>query len=209
MLATQTRIELELACDGSICDRVSMPLHRTLRRGYDVCSVMELPESLEAWRAEHRTARKRADRAARLGYEFSTVQAHLHTEDLYAINVSLDERQGRPMAPGYRVPPSPTPDPPYTCPRHAIRRYGVLSGSRLVAYLWLYRSGELALVSSILGHGDHLRDDVMYLLVQGVVEREIDAGGFLVYNRHDSGTDGLRFFKERLGFRPVEVEWAP
>jgi hypothetical protein len=29
----------------------------------------------------------------------------------------------------------------------------------------------------------------------------------VVYNRADSGTDGLRFFKERLGFGPMEVEW--
>ena len=48
----------------------------------------------------------------------------------------------------------------------------------------------------------------MYLLVQGVVDRESLHGGFLVYNRYDSGTDGLRFFKDRCGFERTRVEWS-
>jgi hypothetical protein len=47
----------------------------------------------------------------------------------------------------------------------------------------------------------------MYLLVQGVIEHQAELGGFLVYNRHDSGTDGLRYFKTKLGFEETEVEW--
>lgn len=209
MLATATRIELEVGCDGARCREFSGPLLRQLSRGYEVCSVLPLPESLEEWRSEHRTARKRADRAERLGYHFTAIQRHRFADDIYAINTSMPERQGRPMSAGYTVRPSASPDPVYTCPRHAVRPYGVLSGQRLVAYLWLYRAGELALVSSILGHGEHLRHDVMYLLVQDVIEREIPYGGMLVYNRADSGTEGLRFFKSRLGFEATEVEWAP
>ena len=102
------------------------------------------------------------------------------------------------------------PLPEYPCPLHGIETYGVSdSHGKLVAYLWLYRSGELALVSSILGHGDHLANDVMYLLFQGAVIDQCLLGGWFVYNRADSGTDGLRFFKERLGFREMVVAWTP
>jgi hypothetical protein len=101
------------------------------------------------------------------------------------------------------------PLPEYACERHAIRTYGVLSDrGQLVAYLWLYRAGELALVSTILGHGEHEPNDVMYLLFQGAVEKQAHLGGYFVYNRHDSGTDGLRYFKNKLGFKAKEVEWA-
>jgi hypothetical protein len=31
----------------------------------------------------------------------------------------------------------------------------------------------------------------------------------VVYNRHDSGTDGLRWWKERCGFQEEQVEWRP
>jgi len=77
----------------------------------------------------------------------------------------------------------------------------------LVSYLWLYRVGDLALVSSILGHGDHLTRDVMYQLFQGAVEKQAGSGGYFVYNLHSSGTDGLRYFKQKLGFEPMEVAW--
>jgi hypothetical protein len=48
----------------------------------------------------------------------------------------------------------------------------------------------------------------MYLLVQGAVEQESRDKGFMVYNRFDSGTDGLRWFKARCGFLPNGVEWS-
>lgn len=171
--------------------------------------MLPLPDTLEEWRAGHRTARKRADRASRLGYKFAPVARHEHADDIHAINTSLPERQGRPMSPGYQEPPSTTPDPMWPCPHHGVHPYGVFHDDRLVAYLWCYRSGDLALVSSILGHGDHLRNDVMYLLAAGTIDAELEHGGFLIYNRHDSGGDGLRYYKERVGFQPTRVTWTP
>ena len=48
-------------------------------------------------------------------------------------------------------------------------------GRDLVAYLVMIRAGELALVSQILGHFDHLENEIMYLLFQHALEREIAA----------------------------------
>lgn len=177
---------------------------------YDLCSVLRIPLSLEEWASEHRTARKRAARAIRLGYRFETVARHEHADDIYTINTSTMTRQGRPMSAGYHERPSTQPLPAYECGRHGIHTYGVLRDDRLLAYLWLYRAGELALVSSILGHHHHLDDGIMFLLFAGMVDAEIEHGhGCIVYNRHDSGTDGLRWFKERLGLRERKVAWCP
>jgi hypothetical protein len=208
-VATAVRISLEIDHEAGACRDLSRPLLLQLARGYEMCSVLPMPASVEDWREEHRTARKRANRAANLGYRFAEIERERYDEDIFQINTSLDVRQGRPMGHGYRERSHFLPLPEYPCTRHAIRTFGVLSGRRLVSYLWLYRSGELALVSSILGHGEYLHHDVMYLLFQGVVESEAEHGGYLVYNRHDSGTDGLRYFKERLGFQPTEVDWCP
>lgn len=206
---TRTIISLDGACDRAECAHFAFPLHRQLVRGYEVCSVLPNPGTKLAWRAGHRTARKRADRAERLGYRSDRIRREEHEDAIFAINTSLDERQGRPMSGGYRERPNFLPLPDYPCDRHAIRTYGVLDvRGVLVAYLWLYRSGELALVSSILGHGEHLANDVMYLLFQGVVVAQSGLGGYFVYNRADSGTDGLRYFKAKLGFEAMEVEWA-
>jgi hypothetical protein len=208
-VTTATRVALLEPCDFSDCGQFAEPLLEQLFRGYELCSVLPMPESVEAWREEHRTARKRANRAERLGYHFAEIARERYSEDIFAINTSLEERQGRPMTRGYREAQNFMPLPTYYCARHAIRTYGILDDrGTLVAYLWLYRAGDLALVSSILGHGEHLDNDVMYLLFQGAVGAESPYGGFFVYNRHDSGTEGLRYFKSKLGFDPTEVEWA-
>jgi hypothetical protein len=63
------------------------------------------------------------------------------------------------------------------------------------------------MVSMILGHGDYLIDEIMYLLFAGMVEDQAGYAGILYYNRHDSGQEGLRFYKERVGFREGDVAW--
>lgn len=205
----EVTINLEAACDFAACAEFAFPLWRQLAGGYEFCSVMSLPHSISDWRARHRTARKRADRAVRRGYRFVDVHPHERVEELYAINTSTDQRQGRPMSESYLRRPSDMPDNVYPCKRHGVHRYGVeTADGRLVAYLWLYRGGELALVSQILGHAAYLEDEIMYLLWQGMVERELSEPGLVVYNRHDSGTDGLRFYKERVGLVEMHVSWT-
>lgn len=207
-VTTTGRIGLEVFCSPP-CTQFARPLFEQLAEGYEECAVLPLG-GVELWRDVHRTARKRADRAARRGYTFGPVARHERAGEVQAINLSMPERQGRPMSAGYLQPPPTTPLPDYQCWRHAVRTYGVEDASGvLVAYLWVYRAGDLALVSQILGHADHLPNEVMYLLVQGVVEAESGPdGGMLVYNRYDSGGEGLRFFKDRCGFERTQVEWS-
>lgn len=207
---TETLIWLEATCLNQDCANLALRFKNQLgvpnySRG---ASVLQMPETLEHWRDAHRTARKRADRSQRLGYRFSEIDRSQLNDDLHEINTSLEQRQGRPMSAGYLRQHRHAPLPDYPCERHRVHTYGVLQGDRLRAYLTLYRVGELGLVSMILGHGDHLRNDIMYLLAQGVIEAQIGQGGFLYYNRHDSGTTGLVFYKERLGFHAADVEWA-
>lgn len=209
MVETQ-QIDLETACDFARCSEFAFPLYKQLSEGnYDRMSVAPL-QTVDEWMADNRTARKRASRATRRGYSFVTVRTEERIDEIHAINTSSPERQGRPMSASYHEPPSFN-DPIYPCLRHAVRRYGVEhEDGTLVAYLWLYRAGELALVSQILGHQQHLENEIMYLLWRGMVDYEsAEPDGFIVYNRHDSGTDGLRFFKERVGLEETQVRWNP
>ena len=203
-------ISLETVCSPE-CATFAYPLYRQLSEGrYDLCSVLELPDNIRSWRDSHRTARKRADRARHRGYRFVNVVRHERVDEIHAINTSTSNRQGRPMSAGYKEKPSSTPDPIGDCPAHGVHPYGVVNHQgTLVAYLWIYRAGALALVSQILGHADHLDREIMYLLWEGMIGSEIREPGFVVYNRHDSGTDGLRFYKERVGLTPTPVRWEP
>lgn len=208
-LALENRVSIDLGIchHGPDCLDFAWQLHRQLSDGYTHrVSAMPMPDRFDLYLADHRTARKRAARSERLGYRFEEIDRAEYADDVFAINTSMPERQGRPMSGGYLERPRFSPNP-MRCDRHHVYTYGVLTGDRLVAYLWLYRCGELAMVSSILGHADHLEGDVMYLLVTETISAQTDLGGTLFYNLHSSGTDGLRYFKERLGLRPTEVAW--
>lgn len=207
-VAVAVGVSLELDC-GDRCEKLARPVFEQLSSGrYDECAVLPIPGSLDEWRAEHRTARKRIDRCRRLGYSFRPLARERHNAEIHAINVSKPRRQGRPMSEGYQVEPNHGPLPRYECDRHAIRTWGVWSPTGVpVAYVTIYRCGDLVLVSQILGHGDYEDDGIMHLLFAGALEQEIGNPGAVVYNRWDSGTDGLRQFKGWLGFEPVEVAW--
>jgi hypothetical protein len=205
---TGVAISLRTGCDFASCGEFAFPLHRQLERGYETCSVMPVPQSVAEWREESKTRRTRTNRAERLGYQARAIKREEYAEDIFEINTSKEVRQGRPMTAAYRERQNFLPLPEYPCPFHGIETYGVVDAhGTLAAYLWLYRVGDLALVSSILGHAEHEPNDVMYLLFQAAVADQCLLGGYFVYNRHDSGLEGLRYFKSKLGFEPTEVEW--
>lgn len=212
MQIAPTAIDLLDGCsnDGH-CAEFANKLRDQLSNGYTHdASLMPAPPHVALWAEQHRTAARRAARAKRLGYVFAPIDRRRHEDDVFEVNTSKHVRQGRPMSDGYNVRPTFGANP-MVCPRHHVYTYGVLEvhdvGVRLRAYLWLYRSGELAMVSSILGHAAHLNNDVMYLLFRGVIDSQARHGGTFFYNLHRSGTDGLRFFKARLGFERGDVEY--
>lgn len=210
-LATAVRISLEIGCDFAECSKLAVPLLEQLDSGdYDRCSVLPIPTSIDEYLGEHRTARKRATRSGRRGYLAHVLKREEHADEIYEINRSSRIRQGRRMSQPYLERQTFSPLPDFPCERHAIRTTGISLDGVLVGYIAIYRCGELALVSQILGHAEHLENEIMYQLFAAALTRELPAGpGVVVYNRHDSGTDGLRFFKERLGFEEAAVSWKP
>jgi hypothetical protein len=209
---TRTTISLLGDCDeGLFCRPLVEKIQGTVDKPKyrDGAAIMPVPKSLTGWMAEHRTARKRFSRAQRLGYEFREIDRANYSDDIFKINTSLAERQGRPMSAGYLEHRQQGSLPRYPCKRHNIRTYGVVSSDEhLVAYMTLYRINELALISMILGHGDHLKNDIMYLLFAGTVLTQANLGGWFYYNLWDSGQDGLRYYKEKVGFREGDVKWV-
>jgi len=205
---TTVTIDLAKGCASDHCLKMAWNLNHQLSENYQKgAAVMPVPRTIGDWLAAHRTARKRVVKALRAGYRYAPIDRPKHADDVYDINTSTPKRQGRPMSKGYQEQPVFSPNP-MLCPLHHVYTYGVLdSDDRLRAYLWLYRSGDLAMVSSILGHADHLHQGIMYLLYAGMVEQQIKLRGTIFYNLWDSGTDGLRFFKIRVGLEERDVDW--
>lgn len=193
------------------CLEYATDLHKTLASGrYDFPASILKIDDVDAYVGSIRTARKRAARCARSGYKLEPIDRSQHEEDIFLINTSAPERQGRPMDPGYLTRQTFAPLPAYPCVRHRADTWGVFARKRLVAYLVLRTSGDLLMISQILGHADYLVDDIMYLLTVRSLIAMVEAAGpaTCFYNMHDSGTEGLQYFKERLGFKPTRVKWT-
>jgi hypothetical protein len=197
--------EHEAACGNIAIDEYKTLDHDRYRHG---ASILRLPDNIEQHLTEHRTFRKRVLRARRLGYHVRSIEPKDHYGEILAINRSTPARQGRAMDDSYVNAPQSGPMTKYACRWHNIVMYGVLSEQdRLVGYATMYRCGELLHVSQFLGHASFLDDGIMYLLLAEIMREHEDRPGVLFYNRHDSGTDGLRFFKERIGLRQGDVTW--
>lgn len=206
---TATRVALVDGCGSPLCLKMGAELQLQLEGYQRGAAIMPIPATIDDWRAEHRTARRRALHAKRNGYHFATIDRRDYELDILRVNRSKPERQGRPMGAGYHERPRYGANP-IGCPRHHVYTYAILQGrhERLVAYLWLYRSGQLAMISSILGHAEHLHDGIMYRLFEGMLEQQRPHGGTVFYNLWRSGQDGLRWFKTRVGLEEGNVEWA-
>jgi hypothetical protein len=66
-----------------------------------------------------------------------------------------------------------------------------------------------------MGHGDHLRDGVMFALhahaIGWLLDRCGAAGGprYLMYSAWEDGQDSLRQWKQRAGFEPYKLHAGP
>jgi hypothetical protein len=176
-------------------------------------AVLILPEDIDTgwWGLPaSKWMRQKIRRADRLGYRFQAFDHNDHLDDLFEINTSMAERQGRPMSQSYRNRPDPAPAAARpTCMRHRRDWFGVFKDDKLYAYANVLQCGEMMLYSRILGHGQAMEDGIMNLLVFGAAKtRHTESGTrYPVYFLQHSGTEGLQFFKRKMGFAGHTVTW--
>lgn len=197
---------------------LTAPVNLEGYRGYEAfgadVAVNVLPDDIEAdwWGApSSKWMRKRVRHARKLGYRFVQINHDDYIDDIFAINTSREQRQGQPMPSSYRIrPPEIGPLPDQPCPRHREGWFGVLRDGRLYAYANAVQVGELTRTPTLLGHGDYLDDGIMCLLLYEIAlwHRRVAGTRFLIYHYYESShTDGLRFFKAKMGYRPYRVRW--
>jgi hypothetical protein len=161
-------------------------------------------DDVEAYLASLRSTRKRVRRARRLGYAVAPFDPNERRSELLTIHQSLPERQGQPVEAAYLDPAA-----VYRTGPH-MDYLGVFLDDALVAYAHLWYAGEIVGMNRIMGHGDHLDNGVMFLLMAGIVEHVKTTRPdirYVFYDMFFGAADGLREFKTRLGFRPHYVHW--
>jgi hypothetical protein len=73
----------------------------------------------------------------------------------------------------------------------------------LVGYVFRPGANGEYLTSRIMGHGDYLKLGIMNALVDAIVQAHAGERGHIMYGMYEHGTDGLRRFKDSMGFVPV------
>jgi len=136
-------------------------------------------------------------------------------ENMIEINTSKPIRQGRPMdsfyssedkyRKFYKKFKEQSPD---ACPFHYDVLFGCFSGDKVVGYIRLRRMGNFVQYAQLLGHGDYLKDGIMYLLhfhVMKWIFENTDAK-YLWYSWWNRGKGGVIMWKRKVGFEPYELD---
>jgi hypothetical protein len=163
---------------------------------------------------------KEMRKTARKGYYCESFEPLDHIIDLVEINFSKPIRQKRPMDGSYLY----TKDKLASyyqrtyqkgiCPYHYVQHYGVFTkDKKLVGMVQLIRNGELCYYNRIIGHGDYLKDGIMYFLhfyIQNLIRSEdihFKAIKGTVYGQWESKgkSQGLNFWKHKAGFITMQL----
>lgn len=144
-----------------------------------------------------------ARRARQRGYVTALIDRNAHVEAIHAINVSIGQRQGRPM------------DAAYLDKQTRFEAlsnfsyYGVFdSAGQLVAYANIGVYGNFSAFAQLIGYRNN--DGIMHLLVTDIVGRLIDEGAvdYVMYDTFFGALPGMQQFKTILGFEPYRARFS-
>jgi hypothetical protein len=175
-------------------------------------ALLRVPERFEDFLAapERAHLRKQLKHARRFGFSFGLIDARQRLDEILAVNRSAEARQGEPMHPDYldeaRV---------RSYFERASDVFGVIgTDGTLRAYLCIRVCGDVAVVERLLGHGDALKQGVVWVLLAGAIgelstRRQADGRpSWFMYDTILGATPGMRQFKEWVGFEPYRVSWS-
>lgn len=151
----------------------------------------------------HNQGAHHAKKAKSRGYIFCEIDGNNYINEIYEINTSLENRQGKPMSESYLEKVE-----RYESVKN-VKYYGVLnSAGKLMAYCSLGFYGDFAAFSRLIGHRNN--DGAMHLLVTEVICFLINDGAlkYVMYDTFFGAQPGLKTFKTILGFKPYRVKYS-
>lgn len=146
-------------------------------------------------------------KALKREYKFIKIERNDYIEDIHEINISSLIRQGHSMSKSYL-----TKIDQY---KNVINYmyFGVVdSNDKLLAYCNIGFYGEFILVVTLLGHKKFLNDGIMYLMMVELnklmfTNYKNSGYKYIMYDTFFGASDGLKKFKEKLGYKAYKVKW--
>jgi hypothetical protein len=149
------------------------------------------------------SAEHHARRARSKGYVVAEIDRNDFIDDIYAVNTSVETRQGLPMDADYLEKKTSYPRAPN------FKHFGALdSAGKLTAYADLGFYGDFASFSRVIGMRNN--DGMMHLLVTEIIGQMIEGATYryLMYDTYFGASPGLKAFKEMLGFQPYRAKYS-
>ena len=146
-------------------------------------------------------------KAIKREYKFIEIDRNDYIDDIYDINTSSAVRQGKKMSLGYLQKQENYKN------ESNYRYFGVIDkNGKLRSYCNIGFFGEFALVVTLLGHKKYLNDGIMYLMmieVNKIMFDEYRQRGYkyIMYDTFFGASEGLKKFKEKLGYKVYKVKW--
>lgn len=147
-------------------------------------------------------------RCTKLGYYTDYFVKNDYLDDMYEINTSSDNRQGRSMSKQYLE------EVPREDEKSAVSYFGVFtSDKKLVGYIRVINTPNLYVVSQLLGHDKYQDDNIMYLILHDLIvsliekNEDNDKEVYLMYDTYFGGSQGIKLYKKRHAFKPYKVKW--
>lgn len=155
-------------------------------------------------------------KAIRKGYESRPIKPAEHSKEIWEIIHSSNSRQGRAIAPIFlkRSPDYDFPSyRPYNNPYYDDICLGIFApDEKLVAYLLGKRVGDHVQYDEIMGHKDHIHNDIMYLLHITFIDycmkceippKYLNYGPWYSGDNPYSSEGGLNRWKRKVKFKPA------
>jgi hypothetical protein len=173
-------------------------------------ALLPLPSQFEEYLKKNELLRRKRRRSLDFGLRFDTLDPSQHLDEILAINRSVQFRQGAFMESSYLNMEQLT-----LWATYKPLIYGVFdTNGVLSAYTHTPVCGEVFIFSRLLGHGNDLDKGIMYFMISEVIRQMIECRAkqgvplWAMYDTFFGAGPGLRFFKERLGFKPHKVRWV-
>jgi hypothetical protein len=144
-----------------------------------------------------------ARRARASGYLVRNIERNRFIDEIHAVNISAETRQGRPMDEAYRIKETEYDDYPH------FGYFGIMDkDGKLVGYCNLARLGNFAATERLIGFKNS--DGFMHLLMTEIICSLIEEKtvSYLMYDSYLGAQPGLRNFKRKLGFSPHLVRYS-
>lgn len=169
-------------------------------------AIIQTPENIDEY-LKHIGAKSRNmnKKALKNGISTALFQWNDRLEDIYAINTSSKQRQGREMDKAYIEYPKKVET--IKEKDFSIVYVGAFKDDTLVGYVELYVYGNFIMTNRILGHKEQLKYGVMNILIKHCVEYAIENNvAYINYlTMQNRKNNSLSAFKYRVGFREYSL----